>query len=105
MIYIGALTLVPHIVFNISTWYPLSRIGSSLRICLRNSFTLKDMTKRFLNIIYAGRKTEIEVTGFERLTEVQDKIKEKFANSLAHVDAADIQLCDQQGALIEKRDD
>ena len=68
-------------------------------------FTLKDMTKRFLNIIYAGRKTEIEVTGFERLTEVQDKIKEKFANSLAHVDAADIQLCNHQGDLIDDLDD
>jgi hypothetical protein len=60
------------------------------------------MPKRFLNISYAGRKTRINITEMEDLSEVQDKIKEKFANSLAQVDAADIQLCDQQGTVIEK---
>jgi hypothetical protein len=59
------------------------------------------MTKRFLNIIYSDRRTEIDVTGFERLSEVQDKIKEKFGDDIP-APAARIQVSDQQGTVIGK---
>ena len=48
------------------------------------------MPKRFLNVEYDG--TKIEITEMEDLSEVRRAIKAKFANSLAQVDAALIQL-------------
>ena len=41
----------------------------------------------------------------EDFSEIRRAVKEEFANSLALVDAADIQLCDEQGSVIEDLDD
>ncbi|KAI8904112.1 hypothetical protein EDD86DRAFT_178690, partial [Gorgonomyces haynaldii] len=60
------------------------------------------MPKRFLNVEYAGIRTEIDVTDFERLGQVQDAIKAKLTHALAHVDAPQLQLYDQQGQHINK---
>ncbi|KAI8903354.1 hypothetical protein EDD86DRAFT_179977, partial [Gorgonomyces haynaldii] len=60
------------------------------------------MPKLFLNIEYAGIRTRINVTQFEDLSEVQDAIKAKLAHALAHVDAPQLQLYDQQGQHINK---
>lgn len=58
------------------------------------------MSKRVLNVEYSGTKTEIDTTEAERLGEVQDAIKAKLANTLAQVDAPQLQLYDQQGQHI-----
>ena len=63
------------------------------------------MTKRLLNISFEGRKTEINVTGFERMGQVRRAVKEEFANALAQVDAANIQVSDQEGTLIDDLDE
>ncbi|KAI8904452.1 hypothetical protein EDD86DRAFT_181133, partial [Gorgonomyces haynaldii] len=50
------------------------------------------MPKRFLNVEYAGTRTEIDVTDFERLGQVKHAIKAELAHALAEVDAPQIQL-------------
>ena len=62
------------------------------------------MTKRFLNIIYGDRRTKIEVTGFERIAQLRKAVKEEFGDDIP-APAARIQLCNQQGALIDDLDD
>jgi len=63
------------------------------------------MPKRFLNVEYAGTKTRINITGAERLGEVRRAIKAEFANGLAHVDAPQLQLFDQENKQITDLDD
>ncbi|KAI8899820.1 hypothetical protein BC833DRAFT_517804, partial [Globomyces pollinis-pini] len=50
------------------------------------------MPQRFLNVEYYGTKTEINVTNMEDLSEAQDAIKAAFSNTLANVDAPQLQL-------------
>ncbi|KAI8905907.1 hypothetical protein EDD86DRAFT_181705, partial [Gorgonomyces haynaldii] len=57
------------------------------------------MPKRFLNVEYAGTRTEIDVTGFEDLSEVQDAIKGALSIDVGY---GLIQLYDQQGQHINK---
>ena len=48
--------------------------------------------KKFLNVEYSVYKTRINVTNMQDLSELQDAIKAKFSNSLAQVDAPQLQL-------------
>ena len=50
------------------------------------------MTKRFLNVEYSVYKTRINVTDMEDLSEVRRAIKAELSNSLAQVDAPQLQL-------------
>jgi hypothetical protein len=50
------------------------------------------MTKRFLNVEYSVYKTRINVTDMEDLSEVKSAIKTELSNSLAQVDAPQLQL-------------
>jgi len=58
------------------------------------------MPKRFLNVEYSGVRAEIDVTEAERLGQVLRAIKDELSNSLAQVDAPQLQLYDQQGQHI-----
>ena len=58
------------------------------------------MTK-FLNISFQGIKTDINVSGFDRMSQVQDKIKEKFGDDIP-ASAARIQVSDQEGTVISR---
>ena len=60
------------------------------------------MKKRFLNINYNNTETRINITDMVDLSELRRAVKEEFPNSLSAVDAPCIQLCNQQGAAIEK---
>ncbi|OAJ39250.1 hypothetical protein BDEG_23112 [Batrachochytrium dendrobatidis JEL423] len=62
------------------------------------------MPKRFLNVEYDTISTEIDVTDFEDLSDVQDAIKAKYGPAIP-VSPAFIQLYDQQGQLIADLDD
>jgi hypothetical protein len=62
-------------------------------------------TKRFLNVQYGGNKTEIDTLGIERLSEVRDKVKEKYELARG---SAYIQLwnkTDPENTLIEDLDE
>ncbi|KAK5664489.1 squalene synthetase-like protein [Batrachochytrium dendrobatidis] len=50
------------------------------------------MPKRFLNVEYNTISTEIDVTDFEDLSEVQDAIKSEYGPAMADIDAPQLQL-------------
>ena len=60
--------------------------------------------RRFLNVQFGNTKTEIDVDGIVRLSQVQDKIKKKYSASLTNVDTARIELYDQQNNLVQRLD-
>ena len=62
------------------------------------------MSKRFLNVQYCGRKTEINVTDAEGLGEIRTKIKESFGDSIPCF-VAYIQLYNKEDQLIAKLKD
>jgi WD40 repeat protein len=55
-------------------------------------FSLYKMPSQFLNIECSGVRTVIDVTGVERIGQVQDAIKAKLCNSLSEVDPSQLQL-------------
>lgn len=59
-----------------------------------------DVSRRFLNVNYAGINTRIDVGGMVDLSQVQDAIKAKYGPAMSDVGAAQIQLFDQQGKEI-----
>lgn len=60
--------------------------------------------KKFLNVNYKGTTTEIDVSGAERLGEVQDAIKAKYGDAIP-VAAAFIHLYDNQNNHITDLED
>ena len=56
--------------------------------------------KRFLNVVYEGNKAEINITGMERLSEVEEKVKSFFGHNIPGA-ASQIQLWDQEGNQIK----
>ncbi|EGF76734.1 hypothetical protein BATDEDRAFT_28175 [Batrachochytrium dendrobatidis JAM81] len=50
------------------------------------------MPKRFLNVEYGTISTEIDVTDFEDLSDVQDAIKSEYDPAMADIDAPQLQL-------------
>ncbi|KAJ8329456.1 hypothetical protein O5D80_002378 [Batrachochytrium dendrobatidis] len=50
------------------------------------------MPKRYLNVQYGTLITEIDVTDFEDLSDVQDAIKAKYGPAMADIDAPQLQL-------------
>ncbi|EGF84177.1 hypothetical protein BATDEDRAFT_84908 [Batrachochytrium dendrobatidis JAM81] len=63
------------------------------------------MSKRYLNVEYAGTRTRIDITDFEDLSDAQDAIKAKYGPAMADIGAPQLQLYDQQGQLIADLDD
>ena len=62
------------------------------------------MARRFLNVEFGKKQTEIDVGSFERLAQVRSEIKKEFG---ADIDASapSILLYNQQNVLIEDLDD
>ncbi|KAK5667199.1 squalene synthetase-like protein [Batrachochytrium dendrobatidis] len=50
------------------------------------------MPKRFINVEYGTLTTEIDVTDFEDLSDVQDAIKSEYGPAMADIDAPQLQL-------------
>ena len=46
----------------------------------------------FLNVVYGGTRAEIKTDGIKRISELQDLIKAKYKNTLAEIDAPQLQL-------------
>ena len=59
---------------------------------------------KFLNVVYKERGTRIDVTKLVDLSQVQDAIKETWANALARVDAPQIMLLDKEGKHVDDLD-
>ncbi|EGF78076.1 hypothetical protein BATDEDRAFT_26764 [Batrachochytrium dendrobatidis JAM81] len=56
------------------------------------------MPKRFLNVEYNTISTEIDVTDFEDLSDVQDAIKSEYGPAVADIDAPQLQLYTNNGS-------
>ena len=62
-------------------------------------------SKHFLNVCYGGSVSEVDVKGFERIGQLQDAVKSKYAPDMDLISAPRIQLFDQQDRLIEDFED
>jgi hypothetical protein len=62
------------------------------------------MTNRYLNVQYGTRTAKVDVTGISRLGGVKRAVKANFGDDIP-VDAALIQLYNQQGQFISDLDD
>ncbi|OAJ44884.1 hypothetical protein BDEG_28068 [Batrachochytrium dendrobatidis JEL423] len=58
------------------------------------------MPKRFLNVEYDTISTEIDVTDFEDLSDVQDAIKSEYGPAMADIDAPQLQLYTNNGSCV-----